>query len=317
MATATRVTRVANPRRKRNYRRRKANPKMVRNRHGQFVKKARKSRTRVRRTANYKRRRTNPKRRSTARTHRRKRNPVLIELGAINPFRGATRKRRKNVATRKRRKSRNPRRRRHVTAVAPVRRRRRRNSSKRTYRRRRNPAMRVTRRRRRRSMNPVGRRRRSYRRSYRRNPSLFGKSGGKDLLTMIGGGLVGVAATKFLPTLVPSSLMSSLGASPILGIGLTIAGAFVASWIGKKVNLEFGEAVLFGGLMQAGSQILTAFAPASISSQLALSGLGDIVPGWFAVPQNPVTNRAPMAMVAAPSGGGGMGAAIPRPFGRR
>jgi len=131
---------------------------------------------------------------------------------------------------------------------------------------------------------------------------------------MVGGGLVGVAATKFLPTLIPSSMLASLGSSPILGIGLTIAGAFVASWIGKKVNNEFGEAILFGGLMQAGSQILTAFAPASIAGQLALSGLGDIVPGSFVVPQNPM--RMPM-MIAPPSGGGGMGSAIPRPFARR
>jgi len=136
---------------------------------------------------------------------------------------------------------------------------------------------------------------------------------------MVGGGLVGVAATKFLPTLIPSSLTASLGTSPIIGVGMTIAGAFVASWLAKKVSSEFGDAVLFGGLMQAGSVLLTAFAPASLSSQLALSGMGDIVPGWFAVPQNSVTNRGPMGpMIAAPSsGGGGMGAAIPRPFGRR
>jgi hypothetical protein len=133
---------------------------------------------------------------------------------------------------------------------------------------------------------------------------------------MVGGGLVGVAATKFLPTLIPSSITATLGASPIIGVALTVAGAFVASFIAKKVNSEFGDAVLFGGLMQAGSVLLTAFAPAALSSQLALSGMGDIVPGWFAVPQNPVTSRAQVAMMPA-GAGGGMGVAIPRPFGRR
>lgn len=299
MATATKVTRVANPRRMKNRKRRtRTNGKrMVRNRSGQFVKKARKVKRRM----------------NTKRVHRRKRNPVLIELGAINPFRG-NRKRRKSMATRKRRKSRNPRRRRHVTAVAPVRRRRRMNSSRRrVYRRKRNPVA-VTHRRRRR-VGVAHRRNRRY--SRRRNPAIFGRSGGKDLLMMVGGGLVGVAATKFLPTLIPSSLTATLGSSPIVGVGMTIAGAFAASWLAKKVSAEFGDAVLFGGLMQAGSVLLTAFAPAALSSQLALSGMGDIVPGMFVVPQNPVTNRPMLSAPMASSGGGGMGAAIPRPFGRR
>lgn len=138
------------------------------------------------------------------------------------------------------------------------------------------------------------------------------------MLMMVGGGLVGVAATKFLPTLIPSSITASLGASPIIGVALTAAGAFVASWIAKKVSPSFGDAVLFGGLMQAGSVLLTAFAPPQLASQLALSGMGDIVPGWFAVPQNSVTNRGGMAMMPSPNAsGGGMGVAIPRPFGRR
>jgi hypothetical protein len=60
--------------------------------------------------------------------------------------------------------------------------------------------------------------------------------------------------------------------------------------------------------MQTGSALLNAFAPASLSSQLALSGLGDLVPGYFAVPQNPVTNRPPAPIVMpAPSGTSGMG----------
>jgi hypothetical protein len=308
MATATKVTRVANPRRTRKRRTRTNGKRMVRNRSGQFVRKAR--------TVKRRRATNRVHKRVTRRVNRRKRNPVLIELGAINPFRG-TRKRRKSMATRKRRKSRNPRRRRHVTAVAPVRRRRRRrvnSSRRRVYRRRRNPVAVTHRRRRRRSVGVSRRRNRRY--SRRRNPEIFGRSGGKDLLMMVGGGLVGVAATKFLPTLIPASITASLGSSPIVGVGMTIAGAFAASWLAKKVSPSFGDAVLFGGLMQAGSVLLTAFAPAALSSQLALSGMGDIVPGMFVVPQNPVTNR-PMLAASMSGGGGGMGAAIPRPFGRR
>ena len=139
------------------------------------------------------------------------------------------------------------------------------------------------------------------------------------MLVMVGGGLIGVAATKFLPTLIPASMISSLGSSPLVAIGITIAGAFAAGYLAKRFLGEpFGDAVLFGGLMQAGSVALTQFAPASLSSQLALSGLGDIVPGWFAVPQNSVTNRAPMPVVANGSGGSkGVSGFAPGGFGFR
>jgi hypothetical protein len=146
-------------------------------------------------------------------------------------------------------------------------------------------------------------RRRHNRRHYRRNP-VFGSTGAKSMLTMVGGGLVGVAATKFLPTLIPSSVTASLGSSPLANIAITGAGAFAAGWLAKKfLGQTFGDAVLFGGLMQTGSVILTAFAPPAIASQLALSGLGEIMPGYFAVPQNPITNRAPVPVVMPSKGG--------------
>jgi hypothetical protein len=152
---------------------------------------------------------------------------------------------------------------------------------------------------------------------HRRNP-LFGQTGAKSMLIMVGGGLVGVAATKFLPTLIPSSVTASLGSSPLAAIAITGAGAFAAGWLARRfLGQAFGDAVLFGGLMQTGSAILTAFAPASISQQLALSGVGDIVPGWFAVPQNPVTNRAPQMMMAPSSGKGGVSGFGPGGFGYR
>ena len=201
-------------------------------------------------------------------------------------------KRRKHRRNPRRKTTTVRRRRRVMTAVAPVRRRRRSNPvahtrRRRTYRRR---------------SNGVAVRRRSRRHSYRRNPAIFGQTGGKNLLMMVGGGLVGVAATKFLPTLLPASLTSSLGSSPIIGVLLTGAGAFVASWLARKVSPSFGDAVLFGGLMQAGSVALTAFAPSSLSSQLALSGLGDIIPGNYVVPQNPITSRGQVAMISAGTG---------------
>lgn len=203
--------------------------------------------------------------------------------------------------TRKRRKSRNPRR--HATAKVTTRRRRRY-----TRRRRRNPApaLKVYRRRRR----TVNSRRRRVHHRRRRNPAVFGRSGGKDLLMMVGGGLVGVAATKYLPTLLPASITSTISGATgsFFPVIITGAGAFAAGFLAKKflggaLGQAFGDAVLFGGLMQTGSAALNAFFPSAsiLGQRLALSGVGDIIPGQFVVPQNPFKYSI------APAGGNGMG----------
>jgi hypothetical protein len=127
-------------------------------------------------------------------------------------------------------------------------------------------------------------------------------SGGKDILMTVAGGLVGVAATKFLPTLIPASMLSSFGSNAIISVLITGAGAFVAGWLGGKVSAEFGKAVFFGGMMQTGSAALNAFIPnASILGQrLALSGVGDIVPtGPFTVPNNQFKTLAMPAPINA------------------
>ena len=319
MAVIRKVTRVSNP--KRRYRRSKG----VRNAKGRFVKITRtrnrrhtrkrntraKAKSPVIRRYNVKALKNELKRRGVklsggkgTRRHRRhtrrKQNPVLIELGALNP------KRRKNVAkkaSRKRRRvTRNPRR----HAVATVRPRRRRRY---TRRRRSNP---VVRHHRRRMHNRVHRRRRHRMTNRRRNPAIFGRSSGKDLLVMVGGGLVGVAATKYLPTLLPTSITAGLGGGAMMSVLISGAGAFAASWIARMVGGktgaggEFADAVLFGGLMQTGSMLLTAVAPAALSQKLALSGLGEIVPGSFVVPQNPIKDYRPPAPPATNTGMGNL-----------
>jgi hypothetical protein len=282
MATITRVRRVANPKRGRRF-------SALRNKKGRFVKLS--SRRKVSRASR-------PKRKHNARrVVRRRSNPVLIELSALNP-----RKRRKtSVAKRRRVAKANPRRRRRTVRRTNVRRRRTSVARVVRRRRRRNPvAVAPVRRRRRhvrrRHVVHHRRRRMNGRRRMRRNP--IGGGGLKNYAVMVGGGLVGVAATKYIPTLIPSSITASLGSSPIMSIVVAGAGAFAAGYLAKRFMGEaFGDAVLFGGLMQTGSMILSAFAPAPLNTALALSGLGDIVPGWFAVPQNSVTNRAPVAMM--------------------
>lgn len=312
MATVGKLIRVANPRRKRikvRTRKRVGRKRAFRNRLGRFVKrsKVRKNPRRTKATTNkrhYKRKRattkrkrssgmigmlktelrrlgiSNPRRRSKARnkrkSYRRRRvsNPVLIELGAINP----RRKKRSHMARRKRKytRRRNPRR---------VARRRRRNTPptwakaigyrRKNRRRRRNPS-RVN-----------HRRRRHY--SRRHNPAVFGRSSGKDLLMMTGGVLVGVAATKYLPTLIPASLTASLGTGSFVSVLVTGAGAFAAGFLARKVSPgAFADAVLLGGLAQTASAALNAFAPPTWAGRLALSGVGDIIPGSYVVPQNPI-----------------------------
>lgn len=286
MATIMRRVRVANPRRKKravaNKRRNARRAPAIR----RYNVKALKSELKRRGVKLNARPKAAPKRRV------RRSNPVLIELGAINP-------RRKSVAIkRKRRKtSRNPRRRRAVS-VARVSRRRNRRVSR---RRRRNPMTTTTVRRR--TTRVYNRRR--YR---RRNPAF-----GRGTLEKGAGILVGVAAVKFLPTLLPANITAMTtgmgGFGPVL---ITGAGAFVAGWLAERFVKTggFAEGVFMGGVAQTMSALLNMISP-TLAGQLALRGVGDIVPGRYTVPQNPLMLPAPAPMPAA----NGMGAAaFPRAF---
>ena len=166
-------------------------------------------------------------------------------------------------------------------------------------------------------------RRQNRRRNGRRNPQLFGSSlGSKASLMVLGGGLAGVAAVKFIPTLIPTSLTSSLGTSSFAPFLISGVSAIAACWLASKVSIPFSEGVLFGGLMQAASVGLNAFLPNFTVGgiPIALSGFGDLVAGNFVVPQNPLRQRqmsAPSGMLA-PSGSkvttSGLGRAYPSAY---
>ena len=136
---------------------------------------------------------------------------------------------------------------------------------------------------RRRRRNPV--RRVSVRRARRRNPSLFGSRVNASQMTKaVVGGLVGVTAAKTLPTFLPANMT----ATPIMRILSSGAAAFLAGWLAGRFDSTFGDAVLFGGLMQAGSVALNTFVP-SVGGQIGLSGgLGELMAGAYPVPQNPL-----------------------------
>lgn len=198
------------------------------------------------------------------------RNPALVvTLGALNPQRrkttmAATRRRRRKNTSGARRRRRTTR----VIAAAPRRRG-------------------VTRRR---VMNPRRRRRvASYR---RRNPAMFGSkpfSGAGAQLVL--GGLLGVAGTKFVARMIPAGLSSFAGTfGPVIN---NAVGALVIGWVaGKAAKGPFGDAVLFGGMMQVGSTLINTLVPnlrlADIPLALSGRGMGEFVPGGFVVPQNPV-----------------------------
>lgn len=290
MPAIRRIRKVANPRRKVARKTASGRRKMSAKQIKFFGTKRQKSALKVAR----KRKRTTTKRSPASRS----RNPALVlTLGAINP---KTKKRSTTkMARRKTSKRRVTRRRTVARANPPVRRRRRR----RVVRRR------VTARRR----NPIRRRRRVTRRvTRRRNPSLFGMNvGGSEMAQVVLGGLIGVAATKFIPSAIPINL----GGGNLVRTLLSGVAAFVAGWAGVKfVNKTFGDAVLFGGLMQTGSVALNAFFPV-VGSRLALTGLGEFVDtAGFAVPQNPVLPAAAPVPVQARMGVNGLDRAYGRSF---
>lgn len=200
------------------------------------------------------------RKRRTRPSSRSRKNPALaLTLGAFNPKRSTQKMARRKTAKRRRtRRNARPVARRRVT--------RRRTATARN--------------------NPVRRRRRVTRRRVKRNPTLFGLNiGGSQMATVVIGGLIGVAATKFIPNAIPISL----GGGNIVRVLISGLSAFVAAMAANKaVGKAFGDAVLFGGLMQTGSVALNAFLPV-IGGQLALTGVGELVnTGGFVVPQNPV-----------------------------
>ncbi len=210
------------------------------------------------------------------------------------------------AATKRRRKSSArtaPRRRRRVARMNPRRRRRT----------RRNTTV-VVRTRRRRSANPRRRRRvnvRHRRHTTRRNPSLFGHGGTMQMGKMVIGGLAGVTICKAVPNMLPSSLTSS----PLMRVATSVAVAIGSGYLAGKFigDKTVADAIMFGGLMQAGSVALNSFLP-SVGATIGLQGLGggmgDLIAGNYPIPQNPIFPQFNPGygggMLAAP-----MGAAMP------
>lgn len=334
--TISRVTRVSNPRKRRTSSKRR-NPKRL-----SLKQKLHFGTPRQRNAAKaaLKRKRSNPKRRRAAVKHRKrtapranpvkrrrrrvaKANPVkrrrrrrssnpahMITLGLLNPSTGRKRRKKSSMAkTRKRRT-------RRARASNPRRRRSRKNSVRVIVRRSRRAAA-NPRRRRRRASNPRRHHSRGRRRSSR-NPMIFGQSVSVlQAAKVVAAGLAGVWATQLIVGMLPTNLLPSTPVTgALMAAGVAIALGTVAAMV-LKSDPMVGYAIGFGGLMSAGSTLANSVG----LSQFGLHGLGrigDIVPGRFPVPQNPIMAGNQMmlpapSMPAAASAGVG---AIYNPFGR-
>lgn len=141
---------------------------------------------------------------------------------------------------------------------------------------------------RRRSRNPIMKAHRRRRRSSNPFATSISLSRPTGLITAGVGVLVGVAATKFLVSLLPASIAGNTLYATVAGF----AAAAVEWWLLSLVSPEFGAAAGLGGIAEAGSIALSNFMPSLGSLALSGRGTGNFVPGRFAVPQNPILDAA-------------------------
>lgn len=100
------------------------------------------------------------------------------------------------------------------------------------------------------------------------------------------GGLLGMGVNTIVLPLLPKPFTNSNLTATLSAFGLAFAEWWAASFIDKN----FGAAVGFGALINAGRQGLNSFVP-GVGSTFGLSGrrgTGDFVDARFAVPQNPI-----------------------------
>ncbi len=126
----------------------------------------------------------------------------------------------------------------------------------------------------------------------------------KQLIEIGAGVLVGIAATKYLPTLIPASVTGMIPQSSFSVPLVTAVGAAAATFLAHKfLPMGVATGVAAGGAALTISRLLDAFAPPSIATQLSLAGVGDIVnTQGFLVPDRVM--RAPVIQMAAPAGSG-------------
>lgn len=125
------------------------------------------------------------------------------------------------------------------------------------------------------------------RRHKSRNPQFFGThQTPMKLAEYVAGGLIGVTINRLVMPMLPASVTSNNFFSTIAAFGVALA----EWWLGSMISKDFGAAVGFGALMEAGSTALNTFVP-QVGSVVGLSGyrrgVGDFVPAMFTIPPQP------------------------------
>ena len=135
------------------------------------------------------------------------------------------------------------------------------------------------------------------RRKGKRNPSFFGSAATPmKMAEYIAGGLIGVTINRAVLPMLPTSVTSNTFFSTIAAFGL----ALVEWWAASMISKDFGSAVGFGALMNAGSTALNTFIP-QVGSAVGLSGrrgVADFVGARWTIPDTSMLSMSAPGMGA-------------------
>lgn len=125
----------------------------------------------------------------------------------------------------------------------------------------------------------------------------------RQYVEIVGGSLLGLAAARTIPSMIPTSMTGALPATPFTGAFVTGAATFLAWWAGKNfLPKDVAAGIAVGGGIVAASQLWTALGLPTAYG-LGVSGVGDIVNTMgFAVPDRDM--RQPIPISAGTSGVG-------------
>lgn len=128
----------------------------------------------------------------------------------------------------------------------------------------------------------MGRRPNGHRRKgSKRNPSIAGVSGMKNVGELLLGGVGGVIIASVTPGFLPGVMTTN----PVFSaIGVGVVGWAAGMAVAKMGNKNVGDGVMFGAWLSAAKDLITNFVP----GLPGLTGMGMFVPAQFNEPDNPV-----------------------------
>lgn len=106
---------------------------------------------------------------------------------------------------------------------------------------------------------------------------------------------VGVMATKFIQRMIPASIIPSAGGF-LTAAAVTGVSAYAAYMVAQRFARSYAPWVLAGGMAQTISVLVNGIMPGFQVGGVPFGlsggrGMGELMPGSFPVPQNPVVNQ--------------------------